>query len=68
MYEVSKAMEWSGKAALASTPLTNMTISGKAVAAIQNVGNFSFAYVILQSRFAEILTHFTGGFTGPDMK
>jgi len=31
----------------------NMTISGKAVATIQNVKNFSFAYVILQSRFAD---------------
>ncbi|PBK90716.1 alpha/beta-hydrolase [Armillaria gallica] len=39
------AMDWSGKEALASTPFTNMTIGGTAVAAVQNVGNFSFARV-----------------------
>ena len=37
------AMNWTGKAELARTPLTNMTINGKAVAQIQNVKNFSFA-------------------------
>ncbi|KAK0460685.1 alpha/beta-hydrolase [Desarmillaria tabescens] len=39
------AMDWSGKEALANTPFTNMTIDGTAVAAVQNVGNFSFARV-----------------------
>jgi len=52
-------MEWSGKAALASTPLKNMTINGKVVAAIQNVKNFSFAYVILQPGFTKILSCFS---------
>jgi len=39
------AMNWTGAAQLAQTPFTNMTINGSAVAAIQNVKNFSFAYV-----------------------
>ncbi|KAF5343077.1 hypothetical protein D9758_011124 [Tetrapyrgos nigripes] len=39
------AMDWYGKERLANTPFTNMTIDGKAVAAIQNVDNFSFARV-----------------------
>ncbi|KAG7445250.1 alpha/beta-hydrolase [Guyanagaster necrorhizus] len=39
------AMDWFGKEALANTPFTNMTIDGAAVAAIQNVENFSFARV-----------------------
>jgi hypothetical protein len=39
------AMEWSGQEELNATPFTNMTINGTAVAAIQNVGNFSFARV-----------------------
>jgi pyruvate/2-oxoglutarate/acetoin dehydrogenase E1 component len=36
-------MDWYGKQRLADTPFTNMTINGTAVAAIQNVDNFSFA-------------------------
>lgn len=39
------AMDWYGKARLQNTPLRNMTIAGKAVAAIQNVDNFSFARI-----------------------
>jgi carboxypeptidase C (cathepsin A) len=39
------AMQWSGQAQYASTPMTNMTINGVAVASVQNVGNFSFARV-----------------------
>ncbi|KJA22564.1 hypothetical protein HYPSUDRAFT_67027 [Hypholoma sublateritium FD-334 SS-4] len=39
------AMDWFGKERLANTPFTNMTINGAAVAAIQNVDNFSFARV-----------------------
>ncbi|KDQ60279.1 hypothetical protein JAAARDRAFT_205260 [Jaapia argillacea MUCL 33604] len=39
------AMDWYGSAILHNTPFTNMTIDGKAVAAIQNVDNFSFARV-----------------------
>ncbi|KAF9564252.1 alpha/beta-hydrolase [Agrocybe pediades] len=39
------AMNWTGAAELAQTPFTNMTINGSAVAAIQNVLNFSFARV-----------------------
>ncbi|KAJ7206486.1 alpha/beta-hydrolase, partial [Mycena pura] len=39
------AMDWYGKARLAATPFTNMTINNAAVAAIQNVDNFSFARV-----------------------
>ena len=39
------AMDWSGKEELNATPFTNMTINGTAVAAIQNVRNFSFARV-----------------------
>ncbi|KAF8810683.1 putative carboxypeptidase S1, partial [Phlegmacium glaucopus] len=39
------AMDWFGKEALSQTPFTNMTINGNAVAAIQNVDNFSFARV-----------------------
>jgi hypothetical protein len=38
-------MNWSGKAELAHTPMTNITVSGKAVAAVQNVKNLSFARV-----------------------
>ena len=37
------AMDWYGKEALSQTPFTNMTINGNAVAAIQNVDDFSFA-------------------------
>ncbi|TBU21286.1 alpha/beta-hydrolase [Dichomitus squalens] len=39
------AMDWYGNQTLHKTPFTNMTIGGKAVAAIQNVDNFSFARV-----------------------
>jgi len=38
-------MNWTGKAELANTPLTNITVSGKIVAAVQNVENLSFARV-----------------------
>ncbi|KII91592.1 hypothetical protein PLICRDRAFT_38372 [Plicaturopsis crispa FD-325 SS-3] len=39
------AMDWYGNETLHNTPFTNMTVDGKAVAAIQNVDNFSFARV-----------------------
>ncbi|KAF9452095.1 alpha/beta-hydrolase [Macrolepiota fuliginosa MF-IS2] len=39
------AMDWYGKERINNAPFTNMTIDGKAVAAIQNVDNFSFARV-----------------------
>ncbi|KXN82867.1 Carboxypeptidase S1 [Leucoagaricus sp. SymC.cos] len=39
------AMDWYGKERIKNTPFKNMTINGKAVAAIQNVDNFSFARV-----------------------
>ncbi|KAF5350558.1 hypothetical protein D9756_008576 [Leucocoprinus leucothites] len=39
------AMDWYGKERINNTPFKNMTIDGKAVAAIQNVDNFSFARV-----------------------
>jgi len=39
------AMNWTGKAELARTPMTNITVSGKTAAAVQNVKNFSFARV-----------------------
>ncbi|KAF8056296.1 Alpha/Beta hydrolase protein [Lyophyllum atratum] len=39
------AMDWYGKERLNNTPLRNMTIAGKAVAAIQNVDNFTFARI-----------------------
>ncbi|KAJ6581905.1 Alpha/Beta hydrolase protein [Mycena capillaripes] len=39
------AMEWSGKAELAAMPLTNITLAGNPIAAVQNVNNFSFARV-----------------------
>ena len=38
-------MDWYGNETLHKTPFTNMTIGGKAVAAVQNVDNFSFACV-----------------------
>jgi hypothetical protein len=40
------AMDWFGNETLHQTPFRNMTIRGSPVAAIQNVDNFSFAYVI----------------------
>ncbi|KAF7972815.1 hypothetical protein HWV62_17010 [Athelia sp. TMB] len=39
------AMTWSGSAALAATPLTNITLAGTPIAAVQNVKNFTFARV-----------------------
>jgi hypothetical protein len=45
-HAASLAMDWFGKEILNVTPLRNMTISGKAVAQIQNVFNFSFAWVL----------------------
>ena len=39
------AMDWYGKERINQTPLTNMTINGKAVAAIQNIDNFTFARI-----------------------
>ncbi|KAJ3826667.1 alpha/beta-hydrolase [Lentinula raphanica] len=39
------AMDWYGSTKLANTPFTNMTINGTAVAAVQNVDNFTFARV-----------------------
>jgi len=39
------AMDWYGNETLHNTPFTNMTVDGTAVAAIQNVDNFSFARV-----------------------
>ncbi|KAJ7776908.1 alpha/beta-hydrolase [Mycena maculata] len=40
-----RAMEWAGKAQLAATPLTNITLAGAPVAAVANVNNFTFARV-----------------------
>lgn len=44
------AMDWFGNETLYATPLSNITISGvndgQPVAAVQNVGNFSFAYLL----------------------
>ena len=37
------AMDWYGNETLHNTPMTNITINGTAVAAVQNVDNFSFA-------------------------
>ncbi|KAG8843251.1 hypothetical protein FRB96_004217 [Tulasnella sp. 330] len=39
------AMDWYGNKTLHETPLTNITINGKPVAAVQNVDNFTFARV-----------------------
>ncbi|KIM82700.1 hypothetical protein PILCRDRAFT_70226 [Piloderma croceum F 1598] len=44
-YAAMLAMDWYGKATLRNTPMMNMTINGKPVAAVQNVDNFSFARV-----------------------
>ena len=38
-------MNWTGAPTLADTPFTNITVGGKEAAAVQNVGNFSFARV-----------------------
>ncbi|KAG6901228.1 hypothetical protein C0995_015045 [Termitomyces sp. Mi166 len=45
VHEAILAMDWSGKAAFNSAVFTNMTLDGASVAAIKNVGNFSFARV-----------------------
>lgn len=37
------AMDWFGNETLHDTPFANITIHGEPVAAVQNVGNFSFA-------------------------
>ena len=42
-HAVVHAMDWYGNETLYNTPFTNMTLDGKAVAAIQNVDNFTFA-------------------------
>ena len=47
------AMDWYGNETLHKTPFTNMTIGGKAVAAVQNVDNFSFACVSLPLHLME---------------
>ena len=39
------AMDWYGNKTLHATPFANITINGTAVAAVQNVDNFSFACV-----------------------
>ncbi|KZP14955.1 alpha/beta-hydrolase [Athelia psychrophila] len=39
------AMSWYGKATLAATPLTNITLAGNPVAQVQNMDNFTFARV-----------------------
>jgi hypothetical protein len=44
-HSVVLAMDWYGNATLHNTPFTNITVNGSPVAAVQNVDNFSFAYV-----------------------
>ncbi|KAG2076268.1 alpha/beta-hydrolase [Suillus decipiens] len=39
------AMDWYGNETLHNTPFANMTINGAAIAAVQNVDNFTFARV-----------------------
>ncbi|KAF8576106.1 hypothetical protein K439DRAFT_1640809 [Ramaria rubella] len=39
------AMNWYDNKTLHNTPFANITVDGKAVAAVQNVDNFSFTYV-----------------------
>ncbi len=51
------AMDWFGKERLAKTPFTNMTVNGAAVAAIQNVENFS-----LREPIPKIVIHVTNQF------
>ncbi|KAI0921069.1 hypothetical protein AcW2_006159 [Taiwanofungus camphoratus] len=41
------AMDWYSNETLHNTPFINMTIGGRPVAAVQNVGNFTFAWVTL---------------------
>ncbi|KAJ7312976.1 hypothetical protein DFH08DRAFT_896351 [Mycena albidolilacea] len=40
-------MQWSGAAELNATPLTNITLAGKPIAAVANVKNFTFARVYI---------------------
>ena len=44
------AMDWYGNETLHNTPLSNITLDGTPIAAVANVGNFSFAYVPLIPR------------------
>ncbi|KAL1715735.1 Alpha/Beta hydrolase protein [Schizophyllum commune] len=44
-HESVLSMNWTGAPTLADTPFTNITVGGKDAAAVQNVGNFSFARV-----------------------
>lgn len=41
------AMQWSGAAELNATPLTNITLAGKPIAAVAYVKNFTFARVYI---------------------
>jgi hypothetical protein len=41
-YDAVQAMNWYGRTRLLNTPLVNITLDGKAIAAVQNVDNFSF--------------------------
>lgn len=52
-------MNWTGAEQLANTPFTNMTIDGVPVAAVQNVNNFSFAYVDPSCHFAAFCMYST---------
>ena len=36
-------MDWYGNETLHNTPLTNITLDGTPIAAVVNVGNFTFA-------------------------
>ncbi|KAK6984080.1 Alpha/Beta hydrolase protein [Favolaschia claudopus] len=56
------AMQWSGKAELNATPLTNITLSGKTIAAVQNVKKFSFARVYAAGHEGVSLTYFQPAF------
>ena len=42
-------MNWYGNETLHATPFANITIDGTAVAAVQNVDNFSFACVFARA-------------------
>lgn len=44
-------MDWYGNETLHQTPLTNITVHGTPVAAVQNVDNFSFACVSAPRRY-----------------
>lgn len=45
-HAVALAMDWYGNKTLAATPFTNITVYGTPIAAVQNVDNFSFAWVL----------------------